>query len=70
MGIPETIRRGRKDSYPWDTLQKKGDYFELPDADQKTARSCRISGKNKGLRISVREMVKGGYVVELVDDRN
>lgn len=69
MKKPKTIKRGRTPVYNWDSLQKKGDFFELPDADDKKARSCRTCGRVAGLKVSVIRMQKGGYLVELTEDR-
>jgi hypothetical protein len=73
MGIkkekPETLRKNGNESYKWDDLQKKGDWFELPEADRKQANSCRTRAKAMGLKVTVLPMKKGGYLVELREDR-
>jgi len=39
MMKPKIVTRGRKQKYPWDKLQKKEDFFEMPDADEAVANS-------------------------------
>lgn len=69
MEKPKTIKKGRKTKYPWWKLQKKGDWFEVREADTKQAQSLRTLTRRFGLKASVSEMQKGGYLVELLVDR-
>ena len=70
MKKPETVKRGQKDVYPWNKLLKKGDFFTLPKStDAVKANSCRTSARKKGIKVSVCKMVKGGYLVELLEKR-
>jgi len=69
MKEPATKKRGGKAVYPWEKLQKKGDFFELPKADLGKANSCRTRAREMGLKATVLEMVKGGYLCKLLEDR-
>ena len=70
-------KKSRK-KYPWDTLQKEGDFFTVPDATQDTARSMRqlastngtkARARAQGLKVSVVELEGGGYICDLSIDR-
>lgn len=62
----EIKKRGAKPIYPWEKLQEVGDYFLLPDATEKVAKSVRATSKYHGIKVSVLALVQGGYIVKRV----
>ena len=66
MEKPEVVKRGAKAKYPWVELVNAGDYFVLPYADKSTARSVRAASVFQNLKVSVKELQSGGYIVELL----
>lgn len=68
---PATIKGGRYAKYPWETLQKEGDFFELKNCTTtKHANSVRAASGQQSLTVSVLRICVGGhYVVTLLEDR-